>query len=1838
VAETGGILSQTRNLTISQTVDQLRLTLRDYIEATYHISHPRLVDLRHELLESEGVIHQRPYIESTRRYVQGAKYADLDVAVEVRKFLSSLANEHGLIHDPPYAHQGESLVSALKDEKSALVMTGTGSGKTESFLLPILGKLAVEASSSPESFEVPAVRSLLLYPMNALVNDQLGRLRLMFGAQPVVEWFMGNAGRPARFARYTSRTLYPGVRSAEKDRQRLKSIKDFFVSHAETVVSGDAEADEKKRAERLVAELKSKGKWPAKEDIVKWFGSKNSPWVDRATGTFLRAVLMDKDSELLTRHEVLMDPPDILVTNYSMLAYMLMRPIEQPIFDATVTWLAENPDAKFLLVVDEAHLYRGAAGAEVGLLIRRLRSRLGIDADRLQVICTSASFSSQDAARTFAGELTGKPESDFNVITGELNLRMPAAAGSRADVQLLAGVDLASFYSAETDGARSSHVAALLEARGVDARNHDSLDAALYSALQDFESLNELVNVTMQEPCPVGELGRRIFPGVSEGLADEAVSVLAALASVARPAPDEPGLLPARVHSLFRGLPGLWACLDAQCPELPEDQRGGPTGKLFSQPRARCSCGARVFELFTCRNCGSAYARAYTFDINEPSFLWSEQGLQFRDHSGHVPPLQPLDILLEQPDFGPQEPADLDLVSGALNPEVLGDRDRTVWINPERLTFDTRRSRSQQALAGEYRPCGVCNQTMSFGRTYVQDHQTKGDQPFQALISEQLAVQPPTSAENEKEFAPLRGRKVLVFSDSRQTAARLAPTLQMYSNQDAVRPLLVAGFKQLFEELSEKEATRLALVDSPLAVLLAAARMGVRLRPDTKQGEVFGAEKDVRLAVRHDVSGEELYDLLVDLRGQAHPADFFKVVHSTISNPYLGLESLALASLEPYGRSLTQIEFLPALPVVGETSESKLGIVRAWLSQWLRLGIWISGMPHTFWQNEVKGHSSGKFQNLQRALPRDAWKVFSAQWVPALVEVFCEKPSDQYRLRGDRVTLGVAGLWAQCQSCRKVQRPFDETGFCPNCGRMTLAGVIPDEDRVFRARKGYYRRSTELATQASPQPPLAIVAAEHTAQLNAADVDEIFSDAEKNELLFQDVDLGDGATAIDVLSCTTTMEVGIDIGSLSGVALRNLPPARANYQQRAGRAGRRGRALATVTAFASADSHDEHFFSDPEGMIRGDVEDPILTLDNFDITRRHLLAFLLQGYHRESLAGSPPSGNPNLFAVLGTVQEFLDERSSVNRSGFEAWLRANEKTLTQQLESWVPEQLSNRAQLVDSFVSLALTDLDNALDQVHQSQVPESAKEAGAGAEKDPQEAPAEEGDPVGDPTNLLDVLLSKGALPRFAFPTDVAAFHVFDLEKSKPYRPVFRFAPSQSRSIALSQYAPGKEVWIGNRKWHSGAIYSAWPEERFAAWQSKRLYAECAVCGYARTDKVEGVDRHSNRDCPACGTSDSLGPAEYWMKPPGFAHPVDEQEETGGDDAAIPRSFATRAKLIAPTPDEDADWFALNDRVKFHRDRWNLIVSNTGPKGEGYSYCARCGRIEPTANPVTKLAGAHPKPFPDKKEPKCKGEATTTGLVLGTQFRTDVLLISMRVEPPLSVMPGALSTQVALRTVCEALKRAAAQLMGLGADELEAEFRPALTAYGPAGEEAEIYMYDTLPGGAGFSTAAADFGRTLIEEAASILSDCPDDCDESCYRCLRNYKNKFEHSLLDRHIGLSLCEYLLTGDIPKMGDERRRMTEALLFDELRQREGTNSVRRDWPMEVKGLGEIVFPIYCEGKPGVGVAVGMPLAADHPSDPQLIDAKNYGDVTLEIVDELKIRKNLPAAVRQVEDLL
>ena len=388
----------------------LKSSLHQYLEAQYHIWDEHLIAERRALLDAPGFSYQEPHLEGTPFYQQGSLYSALAIPLAAREILTLAAKRPNIgVFARPYVHQAEALEAFLGRDEEIIVTTGTGSGKTESFLMPILGKLAIESAERPSSWQQHGMRALLLYPMNALVNDQRLRLRRILGDEAMAKALKGQREYRACFGTYTSRTPYPGKATKAKNEDRLKRPYERI--------------DDAKRA--LLAE---EGMWPAK-DMEKFLRE------GYKTG--------HEDSELLSRHEIQTACPDILITNYSMLEYMLLRPIEQDIFTQTKDWLHADERNCFTVILDEAHMYRGSAGAEVAYLLRRLQSRLDIGRERVRYILTSASLGESEdhirRGRRFAADLTGLLDESkrFTVITGKIEKKPGERPASKAEAGAL---------------------------------------------------------------------------------------------------------------------------------------------------------------------------------------------------------------------------------------------------------------------------------------------------------------------------------------------------------------------------------------------------------------------------------------------------------------------------------------------------------------------------------------------------------------------------------------------------------------------------------------------------------------------------------------------------------------------------------------------------------------------------------------------------------------------------------------------------------------------------------------------------------------------------------------------------------------------------------------------------------------------------------------------------------------------------------------------------------------------------------------------------------------------------------------------------------------------------------------------------------------------------------------------------------------------------------------------------------------------------------------------------------------------------------------------------------
>ena len=751
--------------TPSQAAAHLKESIASYIESQYRISHPLIFAERSALLRERGVIAQDPFIEATPAFAPARLLHELEQEYpdSVSPGLSSLV-QHGVPVDrfPLYTHQEEALLASFGDAPNLLVASGTGSGKTEAFVLPILARVLKEARtwSAPEAspsdgFFNPhdrtwqhsrlhetreaGLRAIILYPMNALVNDQMSRLRRVLSLNGSPQWQRQHLdGNLIHFGMYTS--LTPPTKGPEQSAKRQEF--DDYKRHLE------------EEWESLTEELRSTGNWPAV----------GGP-------------------EMLCRWDIQAAPPDIIVTNYSMLEYMLIRPIESPIFDATKAWLQGADDRVITLVLDEAHTYTGAKGTEVAHLVRRLKERLGIrpGSNKFRAIATSASIPNLPGAEgdlaAFTSGLFGEPSDTFTVIHAGVQDDKP----QKRDVTSRSLEAFAQFHDTFSHADPWPSIQTLSQILGLaepDESKHPQI--ALHQLLSENEDLRWVRSRTARDATRLSELAHECWPNAGREDQEHAMAGLLAAGSYARPMAlaDTPPILSMRIHAFFRGIPGLWACLNPDCPEVAEEYRGErPVGRIYSDPRPWCSerCGARVLELFSCRKCGLLFAGG--IPDSGPGGLWPWSD----DFSGEPKEINDYRI------FGVEQPHDN---YGVQHRSVKTTLKTGPGTPHTRLSFEIQPATDWEEghqVSPFPSQCPRCQNYRSKQgeREIVEPLRTRGPRSISVVMEDTLRVQPSIGGPNGD-----GGRKALVFSDSRQDAAQLAGDLRRDHRYDVFRQLL----------------------------------------------------------------------------------------------------------------------------------------------------------------------------------------------------------------------------------------------------------------------------------------------------------------------------------------------------------------------------------------------------------------------------------------------------------------------------------------------------------------------------------------------------------------------------------------------------------------------------------------------------------------------------------------------------------------------------------------------------------------------------------------------------------------------------------------------------------------------------------------------------------------------------------------------------------------------------------------------------------------------------------------------------------------------------------------
>jgi len=1594
--------------TVKSIHTKLRQELSTYLKTQYIGKNNLLLTALNDRLEEQGVLWQTPFIELPASYElapQGLDGLQLDEWVKI--FFNALADKHLGVFKMPFSHQVEALEHAFKGY-DLFVSTGTGSGKTECFMWPLIAKITSEAKTSPDSWNKRGVRAIIMYPMNALVADQISRLRRIIGTDEFVDIFRSVTSvksRRPQFGMYTGRTPYAGENpESESDKNLAKSLSRLLPANG--------------LSQNIYDTLLEEGKIPAKKDL----------------GAFIEGLKNNKhctdpeDAELVTRFEMQTHCPDILITNYSMLEYMLLRPREDNIWNSTVAWLNTSTENKLLFIIDEAHMYRGASGGEVALLLRRLFHRLGIGRDKLQFILTTASMPQDNeedkkSVHDFAHLLTASENDSFRYVFGNIVKD-------------------------------NSYIA--------------------------DEQMRLLYNTCCGKASSVMEIAETIFPAENpDNAIKQAYDLLDRSANEVN-SKGEP-LFPIRLHMMFRGIQGLYCCTNPNCSHS-HSYDGITLGEIFTKDNIfTCpECKSTVYELINDRRCGALFIRGYVNETSGKTYLWRHPGLYFGENMREIHLFIPqADKQYKRKGKDPAKPCYLDSKSGFIyfDDDKTSSRDNILKLfysehkdngRPDVLTFAT---------------CPHCQHVLN--RMPLTDFSTKGNQSFYNIVKAQFNSQPAVGSKSNAIKYPNEGRKVLLFSDSRQRAARLALDMSQASDEMAVMQLFMIAIVEM-----SKSCDDLSLDDLYGYFVKAAVERNIQMfNNESREKFCDDCSKTKDKIVSKSKRGKTFvpdlrFDNAPDMV-QQHLIRLFCGAHNTFYDT-------AFAWLEPTEKVL--VEVMEAFEDNG-IEISKDDFINAF-NAWIMFILPDSGALGHQIDDDQRAEVLRKFKKF--GLPRSwkfpknylaiaGWKEEDAiydTWRKIMHEEFLDGSDDKYFIQLSKVAVrnGINHRWLKCKQCSEIT-PFTFNGRCPICGNNDVNEMT---ERDYDAL-GFWRNPIIAAIEG--EKINVINTEEHTAQLSHKDQrDDLWSKTEQYEMRFQDL-LREGEYPVDVLSCTTTMEVGIDIGSLVAVGLRNVPPMRENYQQRAGRAGRRGVGLSTIVTFCENGAHDSRYFNDPTPMFRGTPRRPWIDISSEKLLWRHMSIIAVSSF-------------------LRSIDESLDKLDTIKffDENYEAFLIFL-KSFADYGGIVLPSNVKN------GFVNSHRRYLEAELDSLNQKRIdhPELYEETN-----------------FLDGKSLLDAFYEEGIIPTYSFPKNVVSVFVNDNNGKLQYQ------TERGLDIAISEYAPGRSIVIDKNTFQLGGLYYGGSEKKTRtpakAFMEDPNYVRdvhtCENCGWFGLD-----DDLQNGKCPLCSKPVKLD--LRMVRPWGFA-PINGTVIKSAQVLEVYSSAEAPEYSALPSTNDLSSVGGYKNAKIAVRSNQRVIMRNKGKSDKGFMICPDCGAA--VAGDDTKVFYVNEqnlhisRPYRSmyRNTSLCK-HIDAQNYTLGFDFITDMLVIEIaidteRINKSVSENPWIVR---AARSLAEALRLQTSVLLDIEFTELNAGYR--LRQKGDT-TYIDVYLYDSLSSGAGYSSGIAIQIENLLRTTEDFLNKC--NCESACQECLKHYRNYIYHSYLDRFSALQLLNWAKSGTI----------------------------------------------------------------------------------------------------------
>jgi DEAD/DEAH box helicase domain-containing protein len=1737
-----------------KTFDDIRRAFLLYLDSPFRLRYEALMNERRALFNQDRQLYRDPLFEPIVPYESSGlsihdACARLGVNAEAGEFIS-----RGLFptNRTLYRHQFEAWKESRKG-RAVVVTSATSSGKTECYLIPVFAELVEESArgwgapgqSAPfwwnggagrtsqrahEPAQRPAaLRALFLYPLNALIEDQLGRIREACDGPGPRDWMASNRpGHHFWFGRYTSATPVPGQPTNENKRTELRRRlrimqRDWVRATASAAARSDAR-------------------------ILTYFQD-------------------PAGSEMWSRWDMQDCPPDILITNYSMLNIMLMRGVEEAVFDRTRAWLEQDRANLFHLVVDELHSYRGTPGTEVGYLIRALLARLGLtpDSRQLRIIATSASIEDDADSRQYLEQFFGRDPDSFVVIPGDKQSFPPGPRGLageaarfvRAGSALEAGIEAAALELASPE------------------QNRKGAATFLASALAEMGALEAVREAGELGPFTLEELARRVF----EANDDEALAGAKGLVRcvVAARTDDDVAPLPLRVHYFFHNAGRLWACTNPDCRgrsgSTPVGADEPPVGRLYAEPRPYCgSCQAAVLELLYCQPCGEVLIGGFHKpdpDLPNAWFLSPDYPNLDRVPDRSVSLRRNFSEYMV---FWPASGRRLAKVTSQNGPRWQWQQNRQSgwqWTpavleqQVARLIRPPRAQASRPGMTGGYVFISPDSDANAFpskcphcGADWAR---RRVGSPIRDLGSGfQRVVQLLCDALMRELDTP--SRKLVLFSDSRSDAAKLSTGIKLAHHLDTLRQV---AYEQLAgEEVAARVQYAEALAVHQTAVELAALEQ--RQREASLTQEEFAQRQRLIGELPLEVLGEILRHVAA---GGVPPAALTPPVApgGFASAPFTSLLNAARTRLlevgmNPGGPQPSVTKYQPRTrgapavwwdalfnwntspltyriglqPVEQQLRDQIEASLRGSMIQdvlfadgsrdfeSLHLGfLWVNGN----WPNTVEDQATAS--TIRMLAQRFRWTGSDAEGEPqppTYIGKYLREVADRSGLNliglVDSVTARLGQRltqWLIAPDDMQVLAPRQDADHriavyrCERCGRSHLhpsGGVCTTCLRPLSATPLMCRVDTdepedfyEFLARSGTQP-FRLHCEELTGQTNG-------EDRIARQRRFQEVFLAEEsalAAGVDLLSVTTTMEAGVDIGSLQAIALANMPPVRFNYQQRVGRAGRRGLGMAAALTLCRGRSHDDYYFERPRLITAEPPPTPYVDVSREGIAERVVNKEVL----RRAFGGIDlPARGDNVHGEFGTVAEWPQHRPVV-----ESWIANHAGEVDSVCQSILRRTAMDSAEGRAAMAAHVRGDLLQAIDDVtrHRESLPHLV---------------------------LSERLASMGVLPMFGLPTRVRYLYH---EGPSPYNgwPPDRGVIDRQLDIAISQFAPGAQTVKDDELHTSVGVVDYRPFGDRIVTASDPL-ADAVEVGVCRQCQALVPEPAALGGCPYCSASrsDTGYRTVKLSEPPGFTTWFLISAEFSGGFEFTPR--ALRARIGSSSNPATA---ARNFTIDAGSQRVYRVNDNDGSDfvfqklaNQDIWITERAFSQALQDLPLAERSAISAPRYDLSEQPLRRALAAIAN--------TDVLTAGIADVPVgLCLNPAIPEARAGWYSLGFLVRRAAAVWMDVAESELDLGIQPVMDFTSPfAPPSARIFLSDALENGAGYCTHLGEPGRFegLLEFIVGSgippddsfwrpLVDAPheEECASSCHRCLREFGNMAYHPLLDWRTGLDMVRLAL--------------------------------------------------------------------------------------------------------------